>query len=29
MAAALLGGWVSLLRRSVQEQELSSQISMA
>ena len=29
MAAALLGGWVSLLRRSVHEQELSSQISVA
>lgn len=29
MAAALLGGWVSLLRRSVHEQELSSQMSVA
>lgn len=29
MAAAMLGGWVSLLRRSVHEQELSSQISIA
>lgn len=29
MAAALLGGWVSLLRRSVHEQELSSPMRVA
>ena len=29
MAAALLAGWVGLLRRSVHEQELSSQVSIA